>query len=145
VTDDLDAMGFNTAISRMMECVNEAMRGIAAGQPFPRKMAEQFLLLVAPFAPHLGEQLWQLLGHQESVAYAPWPAYDPALLVAKEVEVVFQVNGKLRDRVKIAAGLSRAELEKIALANDKVRQHTTGRTVRKVVVVPDKLVNIVAA
>jgi leucyl-tRNA synthetase len=145
VTDDLDAMGFNTAISRMMECVNEVMRGIAAGQPFPRKMAEPFLLLVAPFAPHLGEQLWQLLGHRESVAYAPWPAYDSALLVAKEVEVVFQVNGKLRDRVKVAAGLSQAELEKVALANEKVRQHTTGKTVRKVIVVPDKLVNIVAA
>jgi leucyl-tRNA synthetase len=145
VTDDLDAMGFNTAISRMMECVNEVMRGIAAGQPFPRKMAEQFLLLVAPFAPHLGEQLWQLLGHQESVAYAPWPAYDSALLVAKEVEVVFQVNGKLRDRVKVAAGLSQADLEKVALANEKVRQHTAGKTVRKVIVVPDKLVNIVAA
>jgi len=145
VTDDLDAMGFNTAISRMMECVNEVMRGIAAGQPFPKRMAEQFLLLVAPFAPHLGEQLWQLLGHQESVAYAPWPAYDSALLVAKEVEVVFQVNGKLRDRVKVAAGLSQAELEKVALANEKVRQHTAGKTVRKVIVVPDKLVNIVAA
>jgi leucyl-tRNA synthetase len=145
VTDDLDAMGFNTAISRMMECVNEVMRGIAAGQPFPRKMAEQFLLLVAPFAPHLGEQLWQLLGHRESVAYAPWPAYDSALLVAKEVEVVFQVNGKLRDRVKVAAGLSQAELEKVAMANEKVRQHTAGKTVRKVIVVPDKLVNIVAA
>ncbi|MCX6897287.1 MAG: leucine--tRNA ligase [Verrucomicrobia bacterium] len=145
VTDDLDAMGFNTAISRMMECVNEVMRGIAAGRSFPKRMAEQFLLLTAPFAPHLGEQLWQLLGHQESVAYAPWPAYDSALLVAKEVEVVFQVNGKLRDRVKVAAGLSQAELEKVALANDKVRQHTTGKTVRKVVVVPDKLVNIVAA
>ncbi|MFZ2642166.1 MAG: leucine--tRNA ligase [Verrucomicrobiia bacterium] len=145
VTDDLEAMGFNTAISRMMECVNDVMRGIAAGQPFPREMAEQFLLLVAPFAPHLGEQLWQLLGHQESVAYAPWPAYDPALLVAKEVEVVFQVNGKLRDRVKVTAGLSKAELEKVALANEKVHQHTAGKTVRKVVVVPDKLVNIVAA
>ncbi|MBI5683540.1 MAG: leucine--tRNA ligase [Verrucomicrobia bacterium] len=145
VTDDLDAMGFNTAISRMMECVNEVMRGIAAGQPFPKRMAEQFLLLVAPFAPHLGEQLWQLLGHQESVAYAPWPAYDSALLVAKEVEIVFQVNGKLRDRVKVAAGLSQAELEKVAMANEKVRQHTAGKTVRKVIVVPDKLVNIVAA
>ena len=145
VTNDLEAMGFNTAISRMMEFVNETMRGIAAGQPFPRGMAEQFLLLVAPFAPHLAEQLWQLLGHRESVAYAPWPAYDPALLVAKEVEVVFQVNGKLRDRVKVAAGLGRAELERAALANDKVLQHTAGKTVRKVIVVPDKLVNIVAA
>lgn len=145
VTNDLETMGFNTAISRMMECVNDIMRSIAAGQPFPRKMAEQFLLLVAPFAPHLGEQLWQLLGHQESVTYAPWPAYDPALLVAKEVEVVFQVNGKLRDRVKVTAGLSKDELEKVALANEKVHQHTAGKTVRKVIVVPDKLVNIVAA
>ena len=145
VTDDLEAMGFNTAISRMMEFVNETMRGIAAGQPFPRKMAEPFLLLAAPFAPHLGEQIWQLLGHRESVAYAPWPAYDPAVLVAKEVEVVFQVNGKLRDRVKVAAGLDRTDLEKAAFANDKVRQHTAGKTVRKVIVVPDKLVNIVAA
>ncbi len=145
VTDDLEAMGFNTAISRMMEFVNETMRGIAAGQPFPRKMAEPFLLLAAPFAPHLGEQIWQLLGHRESIAYAPWPAYDPAVLVAKEVEVVFQVNGKLRDRVKVAAGLDRMDLEKAAFANDKVRQHTAGKTVRKVIVVPDKLVNIVAA
>jgi len=145
VTDDLDAMGFNTAISRMMEFVNEATRWIAAGQPLPRKVAEPFVLLLAPFAPHVCEQLWTMLDHKQSLAYEPWPGYDAALLVAKEVEVVLQVNGKVRDRIKVAAGLAQPELEKLARANEKVAQHTAGKTVRKVIVVPDKLVNIVAA
>jgi leucyl-tRNA synthetase len=145
VTDDLDAMGFNTAISRMMEFVNEATRWVAAGQPLPRAVAERFVLLLAPFAPHLCEQLWTMLGHKQSLAYEAWPGYDASLLVAKEVEVVLQVNGKVRDRVKLPAGLPQAELEKAALANEKIVQHTAGKTVRKVIVVPDKLVNIVAA
>ncbi|MCX7827499.1 MAG: class I tRNA ligase family protein, partial [Verrucomicrobiae bacterium] len=144
VTDDLEVMGFNTAISRMMEFVNEAMRGVAAGQPFPRRLAEPFVLLLSPFAPHLGEQLWAMLGHGQSLAYEPWPTYDAALLVTEEVEVVLQVNGKVRDRVKVAAGLPQSELETVARANEKVRQHTAGKTIRKVIVVPDKLVNIVA-
>jgi leucyl-tRNA synthetase len=140
-------MGFNTAISRMMEFVNEATRWVAPmqGSGLPRGIVEPFVLLLAPFAPHLCEQLWTMLGHKQSLAYEPWPGYDAALLVAKEVEVVLQVNGKVRDRVKLPAGLPRAELEKAALANEKVQQHTAGKSVRKVIVVPDKLVNIVAA
>ncbi len=101
------------------------------------------MLLLSPFAPHLGEELWHALGHPETLAYEPWPKYDPALTKADEVEVPVQINGKVRHRLTVPAGIDQAALKEAALADDRVRELTQGKQVRKVIVVPGKLVNIV--
>ena len=108
-----------------------------------------FLQLLAPFAPHLAEELWDKLHSalrtpHSALSYAPWPDFDPALLVEDTLEIPVQVNGKLRDVIKVPADASEQQLESAALASDKVQQYIQGRTVRKVIVVPKKLVNIVA-
>src|ERR1019366_8318633 len=105
-------------------------------EPRPRQLLEPFILLLAPYAPHLAEELWEKLGHRESLAYAPWPAYDAALLQESTVTVVVQVNGRLRDKLDVPAGTPNADLERLALASDKVREHTAGKQIRKVIVVP---------
>ncbi len=139
VTDNLDGMRFNTAISRLMEFVN-----YFTGQEVrPRRAMETFALVLSPMAPHLGEELWQLLGHDRSLAYEPWPDYDPALLKDDEIEVPVQVNGKLRGRVVVAADADAAQLESAARADAKIAVLLEGKTVRKVVVVPGRLVNFV--
>jgi leucyl-tRNA synthetase len=104
---------------------------------------ETFALLLAPMAPHLGEELWQILGHERSLAYEPWPEYDPALLKDVEVEVPVQVNGKLRARVVVPADSDGAAIEAAARQDERVAALIEGKTVRKVVVVPGKLVNFV--
>jgi leucyl-tRNA synthetase len=141
VGDDTEALAFNTAIAQMMIFVNE----VTAQASRPRAVLEPFILLLAPFAPHLAEELWERLGHKASLAYEPWPAYDPALLVENTVEIVVQVNGKVRDRLTVPANSPKDELEKLALANAKVQESLAGKTVKKVIVVPGKLVNIAAA
>ncbi len=139
VTDDLDGLRFNTAIAALIELTN----ALTALDALPRPVAAPLCLMLAPLAPHLAEELWQRLGHAESIAYAPWPAYDPALLVEDAVEVVVQVLGKVRGRVVVPAGADAAAVEAAVLADDRIRAHIAGRPVRKVVVVPGKLVNIV--
>ncbi len=103
VTDDLEAMRFNTAISRLMEFTNS----FTAQEVRPKSAMETFTLLLAPMAPHLAEELWQILGHERSLAYEPWPTFDPALLKDEEIEVPVQVNGKLRGRVVVPGGRRR--------------------------------------
>ena len=141
VTEDAEALRFNTAISKLMEFTNaftaDATRPIAA--------METFTLLLAPFAPHLAEELWRILGHPKTLAYEPWPTYDPALLKRDEVEVPVQVNGKLRSKVVVAADADRGDLEKAARADQKIADLIAGKSVRKVVVVPGRLVNFVVA
>ncbi len=148
VTEDLDGMRFNTAISAMMVFVNEAM----TWETKPVAVLRTFLQLLAPFAPHLAEELWAKLNVQrstfnvqrfESLSYAPWPSYDPALLVEDTLEIPVQVNGKLRDVIKVPADADKAVLEATALAAEKVKAFTDGKTVKKIIVVPQKLVNIV--
>ena len=139
VTEDFEALEFNTAVSRLMEFVNEAIRW----EQKPRAIMEPFLLLLAPLAPHLCEELWEKLGHGRTLAYEPWPVLQEKLLREDRVTVIFQVNGKVRDRVEVATGLGQAELEKLALVNEKVKAFLTGKQIKKVIVVPDKLVNIV--
>ncbi len=139
VGEDIEALRFNTAISQMMIFVNEMNKRDVR----PRVVMETFVLLLAPFAPHLAEELWSLLGHAETLAHAPWPAYDAALTVDDEVEVVLQVNGKLRDKMLVPKGTAVDELEARARANERVASQLDGRTVVKVIAVPDKLVNIV--
>jgi leucyl-tRNA synthetase len=139
VTEDLDDMRFNTAIAAMMEFTNY----LTPLTVRPRAVLEPFVLLLAPFAPHLAEELWHALGHPETLAYEPWPAFDPALTKADEIEVPVQINGKVRLRLTVPAEIDKAELEKMALADARVRQLIEGKQVRKVIVVPGKLVNIV--
>lgn len=140
VTEDMANLHFNTAISQLMVFVNEANKVDA----LPYEYVEGFVQLLAPIAPHIGEELWQILGNEESLTYVPWPTYDEATLVEDEVEVVFQVNGKLRGKQNVARGLSKEELEQIAMNHEAVKEFIEGKTVRKVIAVPDKLVNIVA-
>ncbi|MGD0016787.1 MAG: leucine--tRNA ligase [Verrucomicrobiia bacterium] len=140
VGEDTDTLAFNTAISQMMIFVNE----VTAQEKRPRKLLEPFVLLLAPYAPHLAEELWEKLAHKQSLACEPWPKYDAALLVENTVTVILQVNGKLRDRIEVPANASQAELERLALANDRVKEFLAGKQIKKVIVVPGKLVNIAA-
>ena len=139
VTEDLDHMRFNTAIAAMMEYTNH-LTPLASK---PRAALEPFVLLLAPFAPHLAEELWRALGHAETLAYESWPSFDPALLVASTIEIPVQVNGKLRSKLVVAPDTAKEELEKMALADPKVQENLAGRAPKKVIVVPGKLVNVV--
>jgi leucyl-tRNA synthetase len=139
VTSDLEELKFNTAISRMMELVNQMIKE----DKLPRQAVETLVLLVSPFAPHLGEELWQKLGHQETLAYHPWPKHDPSALEVLSVTVPLQVNGKVRDRLEIPKGSSQADVEPLALASDKVQSQLEGKKVVKFIYVPDRLVNLV--
>jgi leucyl-tRNA synthetase len=139
VTEDLDAMRFNTAISAMMEFSNY----LTKQEVRPRRVLESFVLLLSPFAPHLAEELWMTLGHPRSLAYEPWPAFDEALTRAKEIEVPVQVNGKLRAKITVPADIDEAGLQSAALADERIRALVEGKQVRKVIIVPRKLVNIV--
>ena len=139
VTEDIEAFKFNTAISAMMIFVN-ACEGVALSRPD----YESFLQILSPFAPHMTEELWEALGHKVLIARSPWPTYDPALTVDAEVEIALQVTGKVKDRVKIAADAEDAEYERVALQNEKVKAALEGRTVKQVIVVKKRLVNVVA-
>ena len=142
VTEDLDGLRFNTAISAMMVFVNEAM----TWEMKPLSVLREFLILLQPFAPHLAEELWAKLAEQSQVAlaYQPWPKFDLALLVESEIEIPVQVNGKLRDVIKISANATQNDLETAAKNSEKVQQFIAGKTIKKVIVVPKKLMNIIA-
>jgi leucyl-tRNA synthetase len=139
VSGDTAGLDFNTAISQMMIFCNEAGKFEA----LPRRLWETFVLLVAPYAPHLAEELWERLGHRESISKAAWPAWDEALCADDEKEIVVQVNGRIRERFTIAAGTPDDALRTRALALPKVLEWTAGKEMAKVIVVKDKLVNIV--
>jgi leucyl-tRNA synthetase len=139
VTEDYENLRFNTAISQMMVFVNEAYKT----EKLPRKAMEDFTQLLSPVVPHIAEELWERLGHQDTITYVPWPEYDEALTVDTEVEIVIQVNGKIVERLTIDKDMSREEMEKRALELDKVKEAIKDKQVRKVIAVPQKLVNIV--
>ena len=139
VTDDLDGMRFNTAVSKLMEFTN----AFTSAEVRPKSAMETFTLLLAPLAPHAAEELWEILGHSNTLAYEPWPTFNPALLKDDEVEVPVQVNGKLRARVTVPADADQSALEAAARADEKVAALLEGKTVRKIVIVPGKLVNFV--
>lgn len=140
VTEDYEQLHFNTAISQLMVFVNEANKL----ETLPHAYVAGFIQLLAPIAPHISEELWEILGHKESLTYAAWPTYDSKALMEETVEVIFQVNGKVRERQTIARGLAKEALEAEALASKTIQTLIEGKTIRKVIVVPDKLVNIVA-
>ncbi len=137
--EDIEDLGFNTAIARMMEFVNLTIKV----DKVDREWMAQFVLVLAPFAPHMAEELWQRFDHTETLAYAPWPEYDEALLVEDTIKVPVQVNGKLRGRVSVSPDAEEEEIKQAALAQENVRRHLEGREIDKVVVVPGKLVNVV--
>jgi leucyl-tRNA synthetase len=161
VTKDLDGMRFNTAISAMMVFVNDAM----TWETKPVSILREFLILLAPFAPHIAEELWSKvqspkskaraadggatldIGHEtlDSLSYQPWPKFDPALLIEDTLEIPVQVNGKLRDVIRVPANADNATVEAAAKTSEKVQQFIAGKTIKKVIVVPKKLVNIVVA
>jgi leucyl-tRNA synthetase len=140
VTEDYEQLHFNTAISQLMVFVNEAYKADA----LPYEYVEGFVQLLAPIAPHIGEELWSILGNDNGISYVPWPTYDESALVEDEIEVVFQVNGKVRAKAMVPADAEKAVLEQLAQENELVQEQLQGKTIRKVIVVPNKLVNIVA-
>ncbi len=141
VRDSMDALRLNTPIARITELTNHITSTYPSGAP--RALAEPLVLMVAPFAPHLAEELWMRLGHKESLVREPFPTFDPAMLIADTVEVPVQINGKLKSVVSVPSGTAAPDLEAAALADEKVAAALLGRTVKKVIVVPGKMVNVV--
>jgi leucyl-tRNA synthetase len=139
VTQDLERLSFNTAIAKMMEFTNFYTKCDVR----PRLAMETLVLLLAPFAPHLAEELWELLGHSETLAYEPWPAYDPEMLKSDTVEIAVQINGKLRSTVELPTGADKDTHEQAARADGRIAELLAGKTVVKVIVVPGRLVNFV--
>jgi leucyl-tRNA synthetase len=142
VTEDLDAMAFNTAISAMMEFTNHLTRQTVR----PRSVLRTFVLLLSPFAPHLAEELWSAFnGKLGTLAYEPWPTFDESLLRADTAEIAVQINGKLRGLVTVPTDIDPAALEKTVLSDEKIHSLLEGKTIKKVIVVPGKLVNLVVS
>ncbi|WP_071393790.1 leucine--tRNA ligase [Bacillus tuaregi] len=141
VTEDYEGLRFNTAISQLMVFINEANKA----EVLPIHYMEGFVKLLSPICPHISEELWEKLGHTaSSIAYEAWPAYDEAKLKDNEIEIVIQINGKVKAKLVVPANTNKDALEQIAMDDDKVKAQIDGKTVRKVIAVPGKLVNIVA-
>ncbi len=141
VTEDMEHLRFNTAISAMMVFTNEASNWDIR----PLSVMNDFMLLLAPFAPHIAEELYSKAnGDDSTLAYQPWPSHDEAYLIESTIEMAVQVNGKLRDRIQIPADMDKSDIERMAIESENVQRHTEGKNVKKVIVIPGKLVNIVA-
>ncbi|MCF6408860.1 leucine--tRNA ligase [Pseudalkalibacillus salsuginis] len=140
VSEDFAELRFNVGISQMMVFINEAYKQ----DVLPKPLMEGFIQLLAPVAPHIAEEIWEKLGHTETITYSSWPAFDEAKLTENEVEIVVQINGKVRAKLMVPTEADKDQLEEIALADSKVKENIDGKTVRKVIAVPGKLVNIVA-
>jgi len=139
VTGDIEALRFNTAVSKLMEMSN----AVLSLERKPRSVVETLVLLLAPFAPHLAEELWSVLGHEGSLAFAPWPSFDAALAEDELREYVVQVNGKLRHKVLADAGLSAADLVQTIKADLRVTELLQRKQIVKEIAVPGRLVNFV--
>ena len=144
VREDYDQLRFNTAIARLIEVTTAASRVAARDGALPRAIAEPLVLMVAPLAPHVAEEIWHRLGHGNSLAYEPFPVPDPALAGEPTVRLPVQVNGKTRFVLSVRAGIGRQELERQLLADPEVTRLTQDRTIERIVIVPDRIVNIVA-
>ncbi|MCE5091174.1 leucine--tRNA ligase [Staphylococcus devriesei] len=140
VTEDFETLNFNTAISQLMVFINECYKVDSIYKPY----VEGFVKMLAPIAPHIGEELWNRLGNNDTITYQPWPTYDESLLVDSEVEIVVQVNGKVRAKLQIPKDLSKEEMQDLALEDENVKLSIEGKEIKKVIAVPQKLVNIVA-
>ncbi|UXU55877.1 leucine--tRNA ligase [Staphylococcus agnetis] len=140
VTEDFETLNFNTAISQLMVFINDCYKADKINKSY----IEGFVKMLAPIAPHLGEELWSILGHESTITYQPWPSYDEQLLEGDMVEIVVQVNGKVRAKVEISKNATKEEMEQIALDNENIKGAIEGKEIKKVIAVPQKLVNIVA-
>jgi leucyl-tRNA synthetase len=138
VSEDIENFKFNTAISALMILMNEM-----TAQEFAIAHFETFLKLLLPFAPHIAEELWENLGHKESIAEEPWPKYDPSLIVEEEIDLVVQVNGKVRDTIRVKADISEDEAKKVVLESGKVKKWIEGKEIKKIIFVKGKLINVV--
>lgn len=141
VSEDTETLDFNTAIAQMMTLVGEMTKA----ETLSKEAFEIFLKMLCPYAPHVAEELWEKLGHQSFLSTEPWPQYDPQQIVDQQVLVVVQINGKLREKLTVDAGLSKEALLDLVLSNENVRKRIEGMTMRKTIVVPDKLVNLVVS
>ncbi|HOC70921.1 MAG TPA: class I tRNA ligase family protein, partial [Candidatus Hydrogenedentes bacterium] len=139
VTQDIEGLSFNTAIARMMEFVNSALKA----ETLDQSSAERFALVLAPFAPHIAEELWARLGHTGSLAYEPWPDYDESLLVENTMEIPVQVLGKLRGKIEVPTDSTRESVLEAAKADPKIASCLQGKTIIKEIYVPGKMVNLV--
>jgi leucyl-tRNA synthetase len=142
VTEDVDNLGHNTAIAALMEFLNELTKGELSPSVF-RKTMNVFIRLLAPFAPHLAEELWKQIGEKESVFQASWPAYEETMLKENEIPIVVQVNGKLRAKLILPSDLEEEKVKEAALEHVNIKRHIEGKSIKRVVVVPEKLVNVV--
>ena len=142
VSEDIEALQFNKAVAKLYGLANAIEKAPASRDK--QEAATKLLLLASPMMPHLAEEGWELIGGEGLVALAPWPEVDPALLVEDEVTIAVQVKGKLRDTLTVAKGTSKEDLEALALASEKVQRALEGADVKKIIVVPDRLVNLVA-
>ncbi len=140
VTEDYEKLHFNTAISQLMVLVNEFYKA----DSLPLEYVEGLVKLISPITPHMAEELWTLLGNVGSIAYAKWPTYDESKLVEDTVEIVVQVNGKIKQHLHVSRTASKEELEELALNDEKIKTELEGKTIRRVIAVPGKLVNVVA-
>ncbi|MGG4548066.1 leucine--tRNA ligase [Rossellomorea marisflavi] len=140
VTEDYEGLRFNTGISQLMVFINDAYKA----DELPREYVEGFVKLLSPIAPHMAEELWSKLGHEETISYEAWPTFDESKLIDNEVEIVLQVNGKVRAKVMIPTDMNKEDLEQLAKDHEEIKAQIEGKTVRKVIAVPGKLVNIVA-
>jgi leucyl-tRNA synthetase len=139
VTDDIAKLSFNTAIARMMEFTNF----FTSASERPREAMEKLVLLLSPFAPHIAEELWQALGHPESLAHEQWPEFDPSLAKEDTIDIPVQINGKVRSKITVPPDADEAQLKAAALADPRISELTTGKTIANVIVVSGRLVNIV--
>jgi len=139
VEEDIENFSFNTSVSTFMICVNE----LSAQKCTNRKILEPLAILVSPYAPHIAEELWQKLGHTNSISTAPFPKFEPSYLVESNKEYPISFNGKMRFKLELPLDLSKDEIEAAVMAHDKTQQQVQGRTPKKVIVVPGKIVNIV--
>jgi len=141
VTEDTEGMRFNTAISAMMIFSNEMGEILKRS----KKAMTQFLIILAPYAPHLAEELWQKLGNQNTLAYEPWPKWDESILKEDSVELGVLVGGKVKAKIIVAVGESEENIRKTALENSEVQKAISGKTIKQVIIVPGRIVNIVLA
>jgi leucyl-tRNA synthetase len=139
VGEDIEGLRFNTAISQLMIFINEAMKL----EELPLKELQQFVLILSPFSPHIAEEIWELMGHKQSLAYERWPSFESSKTIEDKIEVVLQVNGKVRGKIELPQGTTEQEIERLAHLDSNVQRHIEGKKVIRTIVVKNKLVNIV--
>ena len=140
ISEDILAFKFNTSIAAYMEYVNAAT---ADAEKFSLADFEVFVKLLSPFAPHIAEELWELMGHRESISKEPWPTFDPKMIVEDRVQLVVQINGKVRDQIMVAIDINQAEATRVAVASEKVQKWLDGKQPKKIIYVKGKLLSIV--